>query len=126
MSSDGVQYLDTVEYWKEANERSHKRSQEVENELRATQEVEHELRARVLELEVLLEAGNDTTGRTTQRAVVTTGKRKRGRPKAADNSQGRATKLAKTANTTIVARESAINPTLLDIDLDLVEDALGD
>ena len=105
--------------------------------LKKAQEVENELRARILELEVMLEARTGASSRTTQRAVVSksgktrsgstvaTKKRKRGGAYLADTVDGRATKLAKTTESSEGLHVNTLLG-LLDIDLDLDDERHGE
>ena len=123
-SEDGRTYFDGVAYWRA----KYKKSQEIENELRA----------RVLELEVMLEARTDASGRTTQRAVVSTSqkkrggatvgakKRKRGGAFGADTVDDRASKLARTPQSSEGLHVTTFRPGLLDLDSELDEQRHGE
>ena len=124
LAEDGRRYTDSVAYWQAKYQKS--------------LEVEHELRTRILELETMLDARTDASTRTTQRAVVSTSQKKRGRATVATRKRkrggvfglntvdDRATKLARTTESSEGLHTNTLLTTLLDVDLDLDEDRHGE
>ena len=124
IAEDGRRYLDSVAIWQAKYQK--------------LLEEEHELRARNLELEAMLDARTVASTRTTQHAVVSTSpkkrnratvatrKRKRGGVFGSNTVDDRATKLARTTESSEGLHTNTLPTTLLDIDLDLDEDRHGE
>lgn len=96
-------FLDSIAFWRSAYEKS---------------------QAKILVLEQRLETITGTSGQTTQSTGTSQRKRKRKSPTPGTKPSGRATKKAKTTNTTAVPQSNAVQPVLFGHDLDIDEEGI--